>query len=393
MLNLSIQASQEGNFKMKKHEKHTKLELRKTGNYAPAEIAILGAKCDVIAQLSQQIAKKLQDKAKIAYLDASHNQGDSAPILDEFTFNALGILKSITATTLNDIHAKIQFSTYDLLLINGNHYQANQQIIVLDQHKEASIQNRIDQITDIKFLISTQENIKIFDCLKAKFPPDSYRDIDKLPVYQIEDIDRIVNHIETLIIEAIPPLNGLILVGGESVRMGTNKSLLNYHGLPQRDFLFDNLKRVLDKNAQVFLSARAEQHVKDVPVITDTFFGLGPFGAICSAFRQNPNVAYLVVATDLPFVNQAVLERLISKRNPKKIATALKGKNSDFMEPLIAIWEPKSYPVLLSFLALCYYCPRKVLINSDVEIVEVDDAVIQNVNTPEDFANIKAQLK
>ncbi len=388
MLNLSIQASQEGNFKMKKHEKHTKLELRKTGNYAPAEIAILGAKCDVIAQLSQQIAKKLQDKAKIAYLDASHNQGDSAPILDEFTFNALGILKSITATTLNDIHAKIQFSTYDLLLINGNHYQANQQIIVIDQHKEASIQNRIDQITDIKFLISTQENIKIFDCLKAKFP-----EIDKLPVYQIEDIDRIVNHIETLIIEAIPPLNGLILVGGKSVRMGTNKSLLNYHGLPQRDFLYEQLKQVLNKNASVFLSARAEQNIEAVPLITDTFIGLGPFGAICSAFRQNPNVAYLVVATDLPFVNREVLEMLISKRNPKKLATALKGKNSDFIEPLIAIWEPKAYPVLLSFLAQGYSCPRKVLINSDVEIVEVDDAVIQNVNTPEDFANIKAQLK
>lgn len=378
---------------MKKHEKHIKLDLRKVGNYAPAEIAILGIKCDAIAQLSQQIAERLQKTAKIAYLDASHNQDEIVPILDEFTFNDLGILKSKIATALNNFNAKIQFSTYDLLLINGNHYQANQQIIVLDPHKEASIQNRIDQITYIKFLISTQKDLKPFDCLKSKFPPDSYRDIDKLPVYQIEDIDRIVNHIEALIIEAIPPLNGLILVGGKSTRMGTDKGLLNYHGQPQRNFLFEQLKEVLDKNASVFLSTRAEQQIEILPVINDTFIGLGPFGAICSAFRQNPNVAYLVVATDLPLVNREILEMLISKRNPAKIATALKGKNSDFMEPLIAIWEPKAYPILLNFLAQGYSCPRKVLINSNVQIVEVDDAVVQNVNTPEDFENIKAQLK
>lgn len=373
---------------MKKHEKHPKLDLRKVGNYAPTEIAILGVKCDVIVQLSQLIAEKLQKTSKIGYLDASHNQGEIAPILDEFTFNDSGVLNSKLAATLNKFNVRTQFLAYDLLLINGNHYQASQQIIVLDQHKEASIQNRIDQINDIKFFISAQKNAKPFDCLKEKFP-----DIHKLPIYLLEDIESIVNHIEALIIERIPPLDGLILVGGKSTRMGTDKSLLQYYNEPQRDIFLKNLKQVLDKNASVFLSARAEQHIEAMPVITDTFIGLGPFGAICSAFRHNPNAAYLVVATDLPFVNREVLEFLISKRNPTKIATALKGKNSDFMEPLITIWEPKSYPVLLSFLAQGYSCPRKVLINSNVEIIEIDDAIIQNSNTPEDFQRIKAQLQ
>jgi molybdenum cofactor guanylyltransferase len=129
-----------------------------------------------------------------------------------------------------------------------------------------------------------------------------------------------------------------------------------------------------------------------VPVITDKFIGLGPFGAICSAFMHNPNTAYLVVATDLPFVNQDVLELLLRQRNPKKIATAIKGKNKPFMEPLITIWEPKAYPILLSYLAQGYSCPRKVLINSDVEIVEIDDAFIQNINTPDEFEAVKKEI-
>lgn len=373
---------------MEKHKKHIKLELRKSGNYAPLEIALLGTSCDIISHLAQKIAKELHNKAKIAYLDASHKQDETSPFLERFTFNENGILNTTSVAQLNKIKAHIQFSTYDLLLINGNHYQGNQQIVVLDKDKEASIIKRIDQITDIKFLINAQKDLKIFDCLKTKF-----LDIKKLPVYQIEDIDSIVNHIDALIIEAIPPLNGLVLVGGKSTRMGTDKSLLNFHGKPQRDFILDNLKLILDKNANVFLSAKAEQKLETESVIIDTFIGLGPFGAICSAFMHNPNAAYLVVATDLPFVSLQVLELLVSKRNPKKIATALKGKNSEFMEPLIAIWEPKSYPVLLNFLAQGYSCPRKVLINSDVEIVEVDDAIIQNSNTPEDFEKFKAQLK
>jgi len=374
--------------KMKKHTKHTKLTLRKNGNYAFQEIAILGVKCTIIANLSQKIAKKLQKITKIAYFDASHNTDEEAPILDSFTFNKTGALNIQTNTVLNKFKLRIQFSAYDLVLINGNHYQAEKQIIILDNDKEASIKKRINQITDIKFLIKRTNDAKIFDCLKGKF-----KDIDKVSVYEIDDIDSITNHIKILLEESKPKLNGLVLAGGKSTRMGIDKGLLDYYGLPQRDFLFKLMQQVLGKNTEIFLSTREEQNIKDLNVITDKFEELGSFGAICSAFMHNPNRAYLVVATDLPFVNKDVLELLISKRNPKKIATAIKGKGNPFMEPLITIWEPKAYPVLLSFLAQGYSCPRKVLINSDVEIVEIDASFIQNVNTPEDFKKAKQQLK
>jgi molybdopterin-guanine dinucleotide biosynthesis protein A len=83
----------------------------------------------------------------------------------------------------------------------------------------------------------------------------------------------------------------------------------------------------------------------------------------------------------------------LEKRNPKKIATAIKGKGAKFMEPLVTIWEPKAYPILLSYLAQGYSCPRKILINSDVEIIEVEDTLIQNINTPEEFQQAKEELK
>lgn len=362
------------------HKKHTKLKLRESGNYAPNEIAVLGASCNVITILSQNIAEKLYKVAKIGYLDASHNTEELTSNLDQFTFNDNGSLLQNTTVSLNKFNDLARFSAYDLLLINGNHYQAKHQIVILDSLKVASIEKRINQITEINFLIKLYNDTEIFQCLKDKFP-----NISELPVYNINDILAISNHIKLLMKLSEPPINGLVLAGGKSVRMGTDKGLLNYNGMAQRDYAIKLLQKVLGRNSIVYLSSRIDQNINLDNIITDKFLELGPFGGICSAFMFNPNNAYLVLATDLPYINEDVLKLLISKRNPAKIATAIKGKNNQFMEPLITIWEPKAYPILLSFLAQGYSCPRKVLINSDIEILEVDDAFIRNINTPEEF--------
>ena len=83
----------------------------------------------------------------------------------------------------------------------------------------------------------------------------------------------------------------------------------------------------------------------------------------------------------------------LKKRNPSKVATVIKGKNKQFVEPLVTIYEPKAYPILLQYLAQGYSCPRKMLINSDVEIIEINDDLIRNINTPEDFENALQVIK
>jgi len=61
---------------------------------------------------------------------------------------------------------------------------------------------------------------------------------------------------------------------------------------------------------------------------------------------------------------------------------------------LITIWEPKSYPALLSFLAQGYSCPRKVLINSEINLLKAPDPeALTNVNTPEELERVKRILQ
>jgi len=44
---------------MAKHQKHTNLVRRENGNFAPNEIAILGAKCSIISDLVLEVSKSL----------------------------------------------------------------------------------------------------------------------------------------------------------------------------------------------------------------------------------------------------------------------------------------------------------------------------------------------
>jgi molybdopterin-guanine dinucleotide biosynthesis protein A len=361
---------------MGKHQKHAKLKLRDNDNFATNEISIVGTKCDVIANLVQQVAQNLT-KYKMAYLDASHNDAVESKAFEKFVFHHKGAAKFEVNSTVNKFNQRIQFSQYDFLFINGNHYEGAKQVLILDNDKEASVLKRIEQLTNIQFVIKLTNDSKYFSFLEEHNPQ-----IKNLICYSIDEIDKISTHIENLIKQKIAPIQGLVLAGGKSTRMGTDKGTLQFYGKNQRDVTIELLEKYHLKS---YLSVREEQEISNENKITDKFIGLGPFGAICSAFQENPDVAWLVLATDLPFVNDEVIQLLLKHRNPSKIATTIKGKSAQFPEPLITIWEPKSYTLLLNYLAQGYSCPRKVLINSDVEIVEIDDSFIRNINTPEDF--------
>jgi molybdopterin-guanine dinucleotide biosynthesis protein A len=121
--------------------------------------------------------------------------------------------------------------------------------------------------------------------------------------------------------------------------------------------------------------------------------GLGPVGGILSAFQRDPNAAWLVLACDLPFLTATTLRELVAGRQPSRLATAFRSPDNEFPEPLITIFEPRAYPELLRFLSLGYSCPRKMLINSDVEVLPTPTAgELRNVNTPAQREEAQSEL-
>lgn len=189
-------------------------------------------------------------------------------------------------------------------------------------------------------------------------------------------------------------LNGLVLSGGKSTRMGSDKGSIAYHNnVPHREYLYKLLQNFCDN---VFMSIRGDQKegISGIfNVIEDLNLHRGPFNGLFSAHYQNENAAWLVLACDLPLMNSEALEQLISCRNPDKLATAFASKENKLPEPLCAIWEPEAFEDAREYLEGQSSCPRKFLINSATELVfPEDERVLLNANYEEDYKQVMQQL-
>ena len=179
-------------------------------------------------------------------------------------------------------------------------------------------------------------------------------------------------------------MNGLILTGGESRRMGKDKARIQYHGKAHYLYLAELLQNICDK---VYISANNSQKLStDFPVIYDNPSIKGPFTGILAALQQD-NHAYLIVACDMPSIDFSVLKNLTEQRNPNKLASVFRHSNGQ-IEPLISIWEKKSRKHVESFIKNGGQSPRKFLIQNDKNINWIlpnNPQKLLNINTEKEY--------
>lgn len=179
-------------------------------------------------------------------------------------------------------------------------------------------------------------------------------------------------------------LNGLVLAGGKSSRMGKDKSRIVYHGTPQREFLFALLSRFCLK---VYTSCRNGQDVPDnLNPLPDLYSFESPLNGILTAFDKQPDSAWLVVAVDMPNVDEKAIDFLIQNRDASKVATCYYNEETRLPEPLLTIWEPHTLSQLRKFSEAGKISPRDFLSTHNVHTVKTPDhTILKNVNSPEDL--------
>jgi molybdopterin-guanine dinucleotide biosynthesis protein A len=185
---------------------------------------------------------------------------------------------------------------------------------------------------------------------------------------------------------------GLVLAGGASRRMQHDKALIDYHGEPQLLWTYRLLASLLPR---VFVSVRAGQRDEPVrgelPQIVDAHDDAGPAAGILAAQTAYPDVAWLVVACDLPRLDAATLQCLLDARDTAREATAFISSHDGLPEPLCALWEPASHARLAARIEAGRLCPRKALIEGDTQLLQPYTAhALDNINTPEELAGLRA---
>ncbi|WP_195724337.1 molybdenum cofactor guanylyltransferase [Paenibacillus monticola] len=143
-------------------------------------------------------------------------------------------------------------------------------------------------------------------------------------------------------------ITGIILAGGRSRRMGTDKALLEFGGVP----LIAHLAVRLSQVADTVLIACGEEEREDyqflkLPMVTDCYPGLGPLAGLYAALNLSHTEWSAVVACDLPFTSIELLNYMKELAAAEPSVQAVVPVNAaGKVQPLLALYHRSVLPSL-----------------------------------------------
>jgi molybdenum cofactor guanylyltransferase len=190
-------------------------------------------------------------------------------------------------------------------------------------------------------------------------------------------------------------LYGLVLAGGHSTRMQRDKAALEYGGRTQLERAIELVTPLVER---IFVSVRPDQTGDPLRArfaqIVDSGEVEGPLAGIVAAQARHPDAAWLVLACDLPLLDEETLRHLRRSRRRERQATAYRSSHDGLPEPLCAIYEPSSREAILAHIASGRDCPRKFLINANTELLEpLRSDALENVNTPQEYGSANHRVR
>jgi molybdenum cofactor guanylyltransferase len=344
--------------------------------FHPNIICISGYSNSGKTTLIRKIIEALEGKYKIGYLKSdAHNinidhPGKDTSLVKESGAESVFIQDQNGFACYGDgaLFQSEVFAQCDFVLAEGWKFSDYPKIIVIDQDEEILKKIEEEDISNVIACVGQVEN----------------KTIERAPYFNRNNIQEIIKLIEQFLVSKFTaPLKGLVLAGGKSKRMKRDKSHIEYHGKPQAEVVYDLLTNYCE---DVYISCRQDQDYA-YKKIDDSYIDKGPMGGILSAMDHDMNSAWLVVACDLPLINDETIEYLVTNRNNIKVATTYLSVEQGLPEPLCTIYEPHAKNILHRFLSYDVKCPRKVLINSNVMNLELQNKdALMNCNTPEEHS-------
>lgn len=188
-------------------------------------------------------------------------------------------------------------------------------------------------------------------------------------------------------------ITGILLAGGMSRRMGTEKGMLKIG----RRLLYEYPLEVLEGICDEVLISTCKDFAISVNhrMVCDEVKGIGPLGGIYSCLKQSSNELNLVLSYDMPLVNESLLRLLISEgeafeivlpsmheRRPEPLCGLYRRSITDAMKEMIS----QNDLAVNHLLTRCH--SRIVPISEELECWHPD--LFLNINSSEDLHRIPA---
>lgn len=129
-------------------------------------------------------------------------------------------------------------------------------------------------------------------------------------------------------------VTGIILAGGKSSRMGTDKALLQINGHSFLHHCYNLLNEVCD---EIIISSSNEAHeLENTKRVTDIYPEKGPLGGLHATLSASKNDVNLCLSVDTPFVPVTFLKWMLSQQKDDKSFFIKEGGR---FHPLIGIYQ------------------------------------------------------
>jgi len=191
-------------------------------------------------------------------------------------------------------------------------------------------------------------------------------------------------------------VTGIILAGGKSSRMGTDKGLQELCGMPLINYAIQSLSGLC---STILISTSSDAYQSfGYKTVADEIPGIGPMGGIYSALKQSKTEKNLVLSCDLPFVTIELLEYILENSDGYEVAVPYEGNRH--YEPLCGFYHVSVLDILSNYIKKGNYklpdlfdeiAINKLVIGNELPFYHKD--LFLNVNTSSDLTKAEGLIR
>ncbi|MDZ5471744.1 molybdenum cofactor guanylyltransferase [Bacillus sp. 31A1R] len=186
-------------------------------------------------------------------------------------------------------------------------------------------------------------------------------------------------------------VTGIILAGGKSSRMGTNKALLKIAGKTVIERIVETLDSVVDEWL-VVTNTMEDYRFLQLPMVEDIYRDKGPLAGIHAGLTNTSTEKNIIIACDMPFVSKNLAHLLLNElKNTQAVVPEIDGQ----LHPLFASYRKDMKDEVERRILKEHLRIRDLLNNSHVKIVKEEDFLklgydinksdFFNMNRPEEY--------
>ncbi len=180
---------------------------------------------------------------------------------------------------------------------------------------------------------------------------------------------------------------GFVLAGGQSRRMGRDKALLVENGLLLVERIASIVSAAAGTCAVVAPAGRYEE--LGLAVLEDRWPGEGPLGGILTALEASGAERNLIVAVDMPFLDEMFLRSLLQHASHGS-ETVVPVHADGNVEPLCGVYQASALSGLRQFFDGGGRRVKDALCQIPMRTVPAPERLLANLNTPEQWEAVRS---